>query len=212
MSEEALREELARAARESVALGLNHGTTGNLSVRTPGGFLITPAGARCDAVGPDELVEVALGTRDPRPATASSEWRLHRDLYLARADVHAVVHAHPRFSATLACLRQDLPAVHYMVAVTGGSTVRCAEYATFGTEALSRAAVTAMGRSRACLLANHGLVAVGRNLEEALRVAVEVESVAELWWRAKAVGEPVVLTEAQMEEVITRFETYGHRS
>jgi len=210
MSEATLRQALVEAGRASVARGLNHGASGNLSVRTAGGFLITPTGMACDALAADDLAAVALdsgaatGTKAP-----SSEWRLHRDLYLARPDLGAIVHAHPRFCTTIACLREDLPPVHYMLAVAGSSRVRCSDYATFGTEELSRTAVAAMGASRACLLANHGLVAAGRDLAEALRVAVEVETVAEYWWRARAIGTPVVLTAEEMADALARFSTYG---
>jgi L-fuculose-phosphate aldolase len=136
------------------------GASGNLSVRTAGGFLITPTGMACDALAAADLAAVSLDSgaaSGPKPP--SSEWRLHRDLYLARPDLGAIVHAHPRFCTTIACLREDLPPVHYMLAVTGSTRVRCSDYATFGTEALSLTAVAAMGASRACLLANHGLVA-----------------------------------------------------
>jgi L-fuculose-phosphate aldolase len=134
---------------------------------------------------------------------------LHAAIYAARADAHAIVHAHPPFSTTIACLRQDIPPVHYMVAITGGHRVRCSTYETFGTAELSAAAVEALGGSRACLLANHGLVTVGPDLETAVRIAVEVETVAEYWWRAKAAGEPVLLSEAQMREAIEQFKGYG---
>lgn len=210
MTPDAGRQALARAARRTAELGLNHGSTGNLSLRAGEGFLVTPTGARCDTLAESDLVFVAMdGTPAPGSRAPSSEWRLHRDLYLARSDLAAVVHAHPTFATTLACLRIELPAVHYMIGVTGGAVVRCAPYATFGTEALSRGAVQALGAGRACLLANHGLVAGGRDLEEALRVAAEVESVAELYWRARQAGSPVILSNAEMAEVLERFEGYG---
>ncbi len=210
MSDATLRQALVEAGAASVAQGLNHGSSGNLSVRTGGGFLITPTGVACDGLTTDDLVAIslddgaAIGHRAP-----SSEWRLHRDLYLARPDLGAIVHAHPPFSTTIACLREDLPAVHYMLAVTGSDRVRCSDYATYGTEALSRTAVATMGASRACLLANHGLVAAGADLAEALRVAIEVETVAEYWWRARAVGTPVLLTPEQMGDALERFRSYG---
>lgn len=210
MSEAALRQALVEAARASVACGLNHGSSGNLSVRTAGGFLVTPTGMACDGLAAGDLVALSQdGTAAPGQRPPSSEWRLHRDLYLARPDLGAIVHAHPRFCTTIACLREDLPPVHYMLAVTGADRVRCSDYATYGTEALSRTAVETMGASRACLLANHGLLAAGADLAEALRVAIEVETVAEYWWRARAVGDPVLLTPEQMGEAIARFATYG---
>lgn len=200
---------LVRACRQSVAWGLNHGTTGNLSIRTGDTFMVTPTGGALAELRAEELVTVPLDG-EPLPGTRpSSEWRLHRDLYRARPEAGAVVHTHSRFAVTLACLRMDLPPVHYMIAVTGASTVRCARYALFGTEELSRAAVEAMGTGRACLLANHGLVAIGDTVDHALRVAAEVESVAEYWWRARQAGAPVLLAEREMAAVLERFEHYG---
>jgi L-fuculose-phosphate aldolase len=122
--------------------------------------------------------------------------------------VAAVVHAHPVFATTIACLREDLPAVHYMLAISGAAVVRCAEYATFGTEALARNAVAALAGSQACLLANHGLVAVGGGIDAALRVATEVEAVAELAWRARQVGTPVILDDTEMARVLEKFRGY----
>lgn len=210
MSPQAAHQRLIAAARRTVELGLNHGTTGNLSLRFGEGFLITPTGMPCDALGATDLVAMGMdGSLAPGSRAPSSEWRLHRDIYAAHPDRQAIVHAHPTFATTLACLRLDLPAVHYMIAVTGGSLVRCAPYATFGTEALSAAAVVALGAGKACLLANHGLLAVGGDLDEAVRVAAEVEQVAELYWRARQVGEPVILSDAEMTEVIERFRGYG---
>jgi L-fuculose-phosphate aldolase len=212
MTEATLRAALVEAGRASVACGLNHGASGNLSLRAGAAFLVTPTGLPCDGFTADDAVSVSLadGSATGRLAP-SSEWRLHRDLYLARSDIGAIVHAHPRFSTTIACLREDLPPVHYMLAVTGGDRVRCSGYATYGTEALSRAAVAAMGSSRACLLANHGLVACGADLTEALRVAAEVETVAEYWWRARAIGTPVLLTAEEMAEALERFKSYGQQ-
>lgn len=210
MTESSGHDALLAAARATVSLGLNHGSTGNVSIRDGQGFLITPSGLPCDGLTAADLVWVGMdGVPERSDRTPSSEWRLHRDIYRRRGEVGAVVHAHPVCSTTLSCLRWDLPAVHYMIAVTGGSVVRCAEYAVFGSEALSSAAVEALAGSRACLLANHGMVAVGADLPEALRVAVEVESVAELYWRARQVGAPVLLTDAQMAEVLERFRGYG---
>lgn len=212
MDDQDLRGSLLEAARRSVAAGLNHGTTGNLSVRMGQGFLITPTGMPCDQLGAEDLVPVdAEGVAAPGGRRPSSEWRLHRDIYGARPDVAAIVHAHPVFATTLACLRLDLPAVHYMLAAAGAATLRCAGYATFGTSELSRAAVEALGAAGACLLANHGLVAVGAHPPAAVRVALEVEHVAELYWRARQIGEPVILSEAEMAEVRERFRDYGPR-
>ena len=204
---------MSRAALLATALaacrcGLNHGATGNLSVRQGGGMLITPTAIPYDQLQEADLVELALEGEPAAGARPSSEWRLHADIYRQRPDAGAVLHAHPRFSTTIACLREDLPAVHYMIAITGSDRVRCSSYALFGTAELSAAAVAALGSSKACLLANHGLVTVGRDLPEALRIAEEVEAVAEYWWRARAVGTPVILTQSEMRNAIARFSRY----
>jgi len=206
------RAALVEVARRCTRRGLNHGATGNLSVRTATGFLVTPS-----AVAPDELteagmVELTSAGEALGPGTPSSEWRLHAAIYAVRADAGAVVHTHPPFATTIACLREDLPAMHYMIAITGSDRVRCSRYATFGSQALSEAAVEALGASSACLLANHGLVTIGPDLETAFRIAVEVETVAEYWWRARAVGTPVVLSEAEIADALGRFQQYGRNS
>ncbi|HEX9894099.1 MAG TPA: class II aldolase/adducin family protein [Gemmatimonadales bacterium] len=204
------RSALLQAAVASARLGLNHGATGNLSMRHDAGMLITPTAVPYERLAEDDLVLMALdgavasGARRP-----SSEWRLHAGVYQRRADVNAIVHAHPRFATTLACLREDLPAVHYMIALAGGDRIRCSGYAPFGSAELSAAAVEALGDRQACLLANHGLVTVGGDLELALRIALEVETVAEYWWRARAIGQPVLLTPAEIADARARFEDYS---
>ncbi len=203
------RDALVEVTRRCVRNGLNHGATGNLSVRTPAGFLITPSAVVPEALTEDAIVELGLDGTARGEGKPSSEWRLHARIYAERPDADAVVHTHSTFATTLACLRQDLPAVHYMLAITGGERVRCSRYAPFGTGDLAAAALEALGEGRACLLANHGLVAVGSNLEQAFRIAVEVETVAEYWWRARAVGEPVLLSEVEMAEALQRFKSYG---
>jgi L-fuculose-phosphate aldolase len=208
MTDASLRNALADAARRTVALGLNHGTTGNLSVRTQDGFLITPTRVPCDAIAPDQLVSLDLDGRVVGSGEPSSEWRLHRAIYRSRPDARAVVHAHPPFSTTLACLRRELPAVHYLIAVAGGA-VRCSAYEPPGTEALGQAALSALEGRRACLLANHGLVALGETPQDALAVAVEVECLAEVYWRAVAVGQPVLLTDAEVKLVAYQLSTYS---
>ncbi len=139
----------------------------------------------------------------------SSEWRFHRDIYAARGDAQAIVHTHAPFATTLACMHRGIPPFHYMVAVAGGNDIRCAPYATFGTQELSDHAVAALAGRRACLLANHGMIAVGASLERALALAVEVETLAETYWRALQVGEPVLLPDAEMARVLEKFATYG---
>jgi L-fuculose-phosphate aldolase len=200
-------------ARRMNDVGLNQGTSGNVSLRTPGGFLITPTGMPYELLGLEDIVDlradgsvVGQGGRLP-----SSEWRIHRDIYAAREEAGAVVHAHPMFSTTLAINRMEIPAVHYMIAVAGGNSVRCAGYATFGSEELSRLTLLALLDRKACLMANHGLIALGRNLGDALKVATEIENLAAQYWRALQVGRPVVLDDAEMERVIEKFKSYGQQ-
>jgi L-fuculose-phosphate aldolase len=202
------RAALLDISRRCVVAGLNHGATGNLSVRTGAGFLITPSGIPADGLAEASMIELAPDGSALEPGTPSSEWRLHAAIYAARPDAGAIVHAHPPFSTTIACLREDIPPVHYMLAIAGAHQVRCSRYATFGTRELSEAAVEALGATRACLLASHGLVTMGPDLETAFRIALEVETVAEYWWRARSVGTPVVLSEREMAEALERFRSY----
>lgn len=207
------REALVAACHESVAERLIRGSAGNLSVRAGEGFLITPTGYGADRVMADDLVWMPLATEGEGQGRLlpSSEWRFHRDLYRARKDCGAVVHAHSPYAVTLACLRLDIPPFHYMIAVAGGTTIRCARYATFGTQALSDAVLEAMADRRACLMANHGLVVIGPTPARALAIALEVEDLCGQYWRACQLGEPVLLTEAEMAEVIEKFRTYGQQ-
>ena len=191
------------------ARGINRGTSGNVSARVDKGFLVTPSALPYERTEPDDIVFVdadgaASGRRNP-----SSEWRFHRDIYAARPDAQAIVHTHASFATTLACLGRSIPAFHYMIAVAGGDDIRCAPYATFGTQALSDHAVRALEDRKACLLAHHGMIAVGASLGSALALAAEVETLAEMYWRAIAVGEPALLSDDEMARVVARFETYG---
>jgi L-fuculose-phosphate aldolase len=207
-----LRRELLRTACElsPSGLALRHGTSGNVSVRVGHGFLITPTGVPFVAMGAADLVELdESGKARPGQLAPSSEWRFHRDIYRSRPEAGAVVHAHPLFATSLACLRRSIPAVHYMVAAAGGNSIRCADYATFGTAELSRNALAALKGRRACLLANHGLIALGNRLEGALKLAVEVEDLAAQYWHALQLGAPVILGAEEMKKVVRRFGTYG---
>lgn len=210
-TEAALRVEVLATARRLVDEGLTRGTSGNVSARLgDGALLVTPSGVPYDRIGPSDLVVVGMdGAVRPGQREPSSEWRIHRDVYAARPDARGVVHAHPPFATTIACLGRSIPAVHYEIAFAGGRDVRCARYATYGTEELSRAALEALEGRHACLLANHGLVALGPSLELAFRVARVVETVAEVYWRALAVGTPVILGDEEMDRVVARFAGYG---
>ena len=208
-----LRRQLIDSARRMVAAGLNRGTAGNLSVRLAaggvGGFLITPSGMDYARLEVDDIVRMRLdGTAEGR-RQPSSEWRFHRDLYARRADAGAVLHAHSPFATSLACLRQDVPAFHYMIARFGGDSVRCSAYATFGTSALSAAVLRAIDQRRACLLANHGMLVLGRDLAQALDLGVELEALCEQYWRACQIAPPVLLDAAEMARVVEKFATYG---
>jgi L-fuculose-phosphate aldolase len=214
--ERALREAIVATARRMNALGINRGKSGNVSARLaqPGfdGYLVTPTGVPYDETSPEDLVAMPFAGDETAARGAlrpSSEWRFHRDLYATRPDVGAIVHTHSPFATTLACLDRGIPPFHYMVAVAGGADIRCAPYATFGTQELSDHALAALADRRACLLSHHGMIAVGASLKTALALAVEVETLAEMYWRALQIGEPTLLSDAEMARVLERFRTYG---
>ncbi len=195
MNHLAERELIIATGLEMNASGLNQGTAGNLSVRLEDGFLVTPSGVPYEALEPRHIVEVRFdGSQAPGQLLPSSEWAIHRDVYVGRADARAVLHAHPMFSTTLACHRRGIPAVHYMVAAAGGKDVRCADYATFGTPEL---------------MANHGFLVLGPSLPAAFKLAVEVETIAAQYWRALQIGEPVILSDDEMARVLEKFAVYG---
>lgn len=204
-----LRDELLATARAMSAAGLNTGTAGNVSVRNRGGMLITPSGMPPDACCIDDMVFVADDGTPTGRLAPSSEWRFHHDLYARRPEAGAILHAHAPFATSLACQRQEIPPFHYMIARFGGNTVRCARYATFGTQALSDNILAAMEGRSACLMANHGMLVFGRNLANALALAIEFETLCEQYWRTRQLGEPVLLSDAEMAEVVERFRWYG---
>jgi L-fuculose-phosphate aldolase len=188
---------------------MNRGSTGNLSLRRGDGMLITPTGMGAEDLRAQDLVwlghdDTLIGDWQP-----SSEWHFHRAIYRARPDLHAVVHTHSVHATALACLGRPLPSFHYMVAVAGGDSVPCIPYHLFGTEALSRDVAAAFADRKACLMANHGLVAGGATLAEAMKVVQEVESLCEVYLKVLSVGEPVLLGKAAMAKVMARFRTYG---
>jgi L-fuculose-phosphate aldolase len=203
------REAAVAAVRRMDALGMNRGSTGNLSVRAGEGMLITPTGMGADELHPQDLVWMGWDGSVRGDWQPSSEWHFHRAVYALRGDLNAVLHTHSTHAAALACLRRELPAFHYMVAVAGGDNVPCVPYHLFGTEALSQAVAAAMAQRDACLMANHGLVAAGASLARAMKVLQEIESLCEVYLKALAVGEPAVLSREQMAEVIARFSSYG---
>ncbi len=192
--------------------GLNRAAAGNTSLRTQRGMLITPTGVVPALLAPSTMVEMSLAgdTLDEfwRP---SSEWRFHRDLYVHRPEVNAIVHVHSPYATALACTRRGIPPFHYMVAAAGGVDIRCAPYATFGTQGLSDHALAALRERRACLLSNHGLIALGPDLDRARRMAVEVEELARQYLLAEQTGQLVLLNEAEMNDAIAMFATYGQQ-
>nr|WP_242544272.1 class II aldolase/adducin family protein [Corallococcus sp. NCSPR001] len=200
---------MVATSRRMNTSGLNQGTSGNLSQRVEGGFLLTPSGMNYETMTPEDLVLMRFDGSHEGHRKPSTEWQLHRDILQARPEVGAVLHAHSMFSTTLACLRRGIPAFHYMVSAAGGTDIRCAEYATFGTPELARHMMVALEGRKACLLANHGMVALGVDLAAAWKLAVEVETLAAMYWRALQVGEPVVLDDAEMERVFQQFRGYG---
>jgi len=217
----ALRRDMLAAAQKLVALGLNRGTSGNIGLRYGDGLLVTPSGVPVENMTPELMVllDASGNSRGQNSGNTSShttdiikptsEWRIHRDILAARPDINAVVHTHSTFATTLACLHRDIPAFHYMIAVCGGDTIRCAPYALFGSQSLSEHALAALEGHKACLLAQHGMIALGRDLKDALAVAEEVESLCEQYWCILQIGEPKILSAEQMKEVLEQFKKYG---
>jgi len=207
------RHALIDMARALNTAGLGTGTAGNLSVRIEGGLLITPSGVPYDRLVPEHIVKMAsdgrMGTGQLKP---SSEWRMHRDILTRRPEVSAIIHTHSPYATALACTRRAIPAFHYMVALAGGHTIPCAAYAPFGTQELSDAVVVTLAGRRACLMANHGMIAVGLTLEEAFGLTQEVEYLAKLYCLTLQIGGPIVLSDGEMTEALRRFESYGKQN
>jgi L-fuculose-phosphate aldolase len=211
-----LRAEVLAIARAMNAAGINRGAAGNVSARDGDGFIITPTGMPYDECLPDDLVKVgadgtATGKRKP-----SSEWRFHNDIYAFRPEAGAIVHAHSPFATALACQELEIPAFHYMIARFGGQGgdcgLRCAAYATFGTQELSDAMLVALKDRCACLMAHHGMVVFGADLKEALELAIELESLCEQYWRVLQLGQPKLLPADEMARVLDKFKDYGKQS
>lgn len=211
MNETKLRRQMVDAALELVALGLNRGASGNLSVRFGEGFLVTPSGLAPHETGAQDIALMDFAGNWQGRCAPSSEWRFHRDILAARPEINAVVHTHSMFATTLACLHREVPAFHYMVAVAGGKNIRCAPYATFGSQELSDHALAALAERKACLLANHGMIVLGYTLPGAIALAVEVEALCEQYWRVLQTGAPNLLPDAEMEVVLKKFSNYGIR-
>ena len=212
MNETELRSEMVRITKKLDELGLNRSASGNLSARFEDGMLITPSGMGAEGLTEDDIVFVQMDGSSRGRWQPSSEWLFHRDILVQREEVGAVVHTHSLAATALACLRRDIPPFHYMIALVGGDTIRCADYATFGTQQLSDNALAALKDRKACLLANHGMIATGADLAEAFRITVEVETLSEMYLRALQAGEPVLLSGEQFRDAQQRFAGYGQAS
>lgn len=192
--------------------GLSPGRSGNVSRRWRAGMLITPSGMAYDAITPDDVVLVGHDGTTHGRRKPSSEWRFHLAAYAARPDMDAVVHTHSMHAVVLACAHRPIPAFHYMVAVAGGRDIPCVPYATFGTAKLSRHVAKGLGHRNACLMANHGQIALGATLAAALDLAAEVEILAEQYCKVLMLGKPKLLAKAEMAEVLERFKSYGQKA
>jgi L-fuculose-phosphate aldolase len=211
----ALRAAVVHTALEMERLGINQGTSGNVSVRCGEDFLITPSGVPAAALTADSIVRLPLDVEADAPLLSkrgpSSEWRMHRDILRARGEIDAVVHTHSIAATAMAIHGREIPAHHYMVAAAGGNSIRCAPYATFGSQALSDYALEALEDRTACLLAHHGVIAIGRDLERALWLANEVEVLAKQYLLASQLGTPPLLSDDEIAEVVKKFSNYGPR-
>jgi len=205
--------ELIECMRELSRSGLSAGASGNASQRSSRGMWISPTGMLPARMDVDDLVELDLygkvlrGSRLP-----SSEWPMHAEIYRARPDALAIVHCHSRHATALACLGLEIPAFHYMIAVAGGDSIRCAPYALFGSAELAAHALNALHERKACLLGNHGQIALGASLDAALRLAAEVEELAAQYWTTLAAGTPRLLGATEMDQVLQRFASYGQQN
>lgn len=204
------RVDLIETCRRMNAVGLNQGTSGNASIRVDGGLLITPSGLDYDKISPSDMVKIDYEGKVLRGGKApSSEWHFHCRVMAAKPKAGALLHTHSVNATTLACLGRGIPPFHYMIAVAGGRDIRCAPYATFGTEKLADAVLEALDGRLACLMANHGMIVLGRNIEDAFKRAVEIETLAEQYLKALAIGKPTLLTIGEMEVVLEKFKTYS---
>lgn len=211
MDEAILRRDIVAQARAMNALGINQGTSGNVSARYGDTMLITPSATPYDDMQPDDLAAMPLAADGDwsGPLKPSTEWRFHRDILRARPDAGAVIHTHATYCTALAIARREIPAIHYMIAAFGGPTIRCAPYALYGTPDLAALALTALEGRAACLLANHGMIVLGPTLAKAMWLAVELETLAKQYCLALQLGTPHILTDAQIAETLRGFATYG---
>tara|TARA_Y100001968_G_C19453982_1_gene770861 strand:- start:13496 stop:14176 length:681 start_codon:yes stop_codon:yes gene_type:complete len=208
------REELISISKRMNSARINQGTSGNLSVRIEDGMLITPSSLEYEEMSVEDLVSLdlegkPLSNNQRRP---SSEWRIHADIYKERLEIGGIVHCHSIHATAISCHERFIPSFHYMTAVAAGNDIRCATYATFGTKKLSEMALIALEGRLACLLSHHGQIAIGINLKKAFQLAVEVETLAQIYLEACKLGEPSILTSAQMNEVHKKFKSLNYGS
>lgn len=215
MTEDEGRAQIVAAAQEMERLGLNHGSAGNLSLRVGEAALVTPSGVASHDLSADVIARMPFAARDGAfegPLPPSSEWRFHLDIYRSRPDVNAIAHMHSPYATTLATLRREIPAVHYMIAAFGGATVRCIDYAPYGTQELSRLVVAGLEGRDGVLLANHGAIVTGADLRRALWRAVELEALAQVFYLGALAGDPVILSDDEIMRTVERFKNYGPRA
>lgn len=205
------RASLVSGARAMDASGMNTGTTGNISLRIEGGMLITPTGIPSPLLQPEQMVTMRLDGSWDGTVRPSSEWEMHAEIYKAFPEAGAVVHAHPDHCVALSCLRESMPLFHYMVAGFGGDDVRCSDYALFASSDLAKAAVVALKDRTACLLANHGMIAFGKDLDTALARTVKLETLARQYLIARAAGTPVLIENSEISAIRGRYKTYGQQ-
>ena len=211
MLEPELRRAIIKHARSMNELGINQGLSGNVSARIGDAMLITPSGVAYDALTPKMIARMRLDDDGAwtGPLNPSSEWRFHRDILNARPDAGAIIHTHASYCAAFSMLREPLRATHYMIAALGGPDVRCVDYAPYGSQELSRLAVEGLRERFGVLLGSHGMIVIGRDLDEAMWRAVELEALAKQTWLARAIGSPVVLDDAEIMRTVERFKGYG---
>ncbi len=211
-NEAALRTEIVAVCRRMNDLGINQATSGNVSVRLGKRFLITPSAVPYESLLPSQIAEMDFDGTYFGPSLPTSEWRFHREILLRRPDIAVVMHTHSLFSTAIACLRRDLPALHYYIVAGGGPTVRCAEYATYGTQELAENALAALRDRYACLLANHGMIVLGTTLAQTLKRTFDIEMLARQYVYASQIGEPVLLPDDEVERVRVKMLGYGDQS
>jgi L-fuculose-phosphate aldolase len=212
MQHQAIRREMIATCIFMNERGINQGTSGNVSVRVDGGFLITPSGVPYSEMKPEDIVLMKLNASHSGKRKPSTEWRFHRDIIEKKPEVGATIHLHSMFCTSLSILRREIPAVHYMIAAAGGPTVPCVPYVTWGTQELADYIIGALENRHACLLANHGMVCVGPNLKKAAWLAVEIETLAAQYWRALQIGVPHILPDDEIDRVMEKFKSYGQVS